>query len=75
MDEEERSPIVGMTIGVTANLGNYQSLKVTLSAEIHTLPGESMEEAYNVLQEHILDQLYRRAPIVEHKIREAGIVS
>jgi len=74
MDEEGRDPRVGMTIGVTASIGNYQSLKVSVYAEMCVLPGETTTRALDVLQKHLLQELYDRAKEIEGGLRDNGIV-
>ena len=67
MNFDDRDPRVGMTIGMTVNLGNFQSLKMSIMAEIDCLdddPTMAMDE----LQAYLSEQLHNRMNIVREQI-------
>lgn len=61
---------VEMELGATINMGNYQSLKVSIRAEMNVLPGETIDDVLDDLQGYLVDQLYVRVGEVKEELRE-----
>ena len=57
---DDRAPRVGMTVGMTLNTGNYQSVKMSISVEVYCLdddPTETLDNLQTYLMEQLLDRL------------------
>ena len=55
----ERNPRVGLGIGMTVNVGNFQSIKGYISIDLDCLE-DTPEEILDYLQEEIIQQLLVR---------------
>ena len=59
MDATGRNSRVSLGIGITLNIGNWQSVKLHISEEMDCLE-DTPEEMLDYLQEHIVQQLSDR---------------
>lgn len=48
---------VNVGLGITLNLGNYQSLRIDISVEDHVREGETADTAFNRVYKFVEDKL------------------
>lgn len=48
---------ITLHLGITYNVGNYESVKVTAGAELESDAFESADDAFDMLREYLIEQL------------------
>jgi len=61
---------VTLMLGLTINLGNYQSCKVDAGLSSDCLENETIEEAQNRIENKVMEYLAKRVPKMKAKIIE-----
>lgn len=68
---EDRPTGIGVTIGFTASVGNYQSVKVNVSVNDWKRDGESMDDAVERVYAYVEDQVSTRLEKTKREIAQS----
>jgi len=68
--EELKQDKVFFSMGLTINLGNYNSMKVDAGISSALLPGESKEDAQERVQENVVSYLSSHVDKLQSEARE-----
>lgn len=61
---------VRVNVGVTKNMGNYESLRLDESVEVEVGEGEKLSDVINAARDYLTDKINKDAVIVAQKLRE-----
>lgn len=65
---EQRKDRAFLTMGLTINLGNYQTCKVDAGLSCDLLENESIEDAQARIEDKVMQYLSKRTPEIKKKV-------
>lgn len=72
--ERRQQPLsVNVNMGFKRNMGNYESMNISVGLSAPALRGESATEAFNRVYQFVEDRLMEKFAETEEALKEAGL--